>query len=66
VKPIVRLLGILAGLWCFSLSQAQAQDRPGVELETVEESVIVTEVSLNGTVNALRTSRLSTAVAGPG
>ncbi|PXX92789.1 efflux RND transporter periplasmic adaptor subunit [Marinobacter vulgaris] len=54
----------MAGLWCLSLSQAQAQDRPGVELEQVETSDIISEVSLNGTVNALRTSRLSTAVAG--
>lgn len=64
MKPIVRRLGLVAGLWCFALLQAQAQDRPGVELETVEESDIISEVSLNGTVNALRTSLLSTAVAG--
>ncbi len=64
MKPIVRRLGFLAGLWCFALSQAQAQNRPGVELEPVETSDIISEVSLNGTVNALRTSRLSTAVAG--
>lgn len=64
MKPLVRRLGFLAGLWCFALSQVQAQDRPGVELEQVETSDIISEVSLNGTVNALRTSRLSTAVAG--
>lgn len=64
MEPIVRQLGLLAGLWCFALSQVQAQDRPGVELERVETSDIISEVSLNGTVNALRTSHLSTAVAG--
>lgn len=64
MRPIVRRLGFVAGLWCFAFLQAQAQDRPGVELETVEESAIISEVSLNGTVNALRTSLLSTAVAG--
>nr|WP_284047963.1 efflux RND transporter periplasmic adaptor subunit [Marinobacter sp. ATCH36] len=57
-------MGVLVGLGCFVLSHAQAQDRPGVELERVDTSDIISEVSLNGTVNALRTSRLSTAVAG--
>ncbi|TGN39569.1 efflux RND transporter periplasmic adaptor subunit [Marinobacter confluentis] len=52
----------MAGLLWFP--HLQAQDRPGVELEQVETSDIISEVSLNGTVNALRTSRLSTAVAG--
>ncbi|MFN2361047.1 MAG: efflux RND transporter periplasmic adaptor subunit [Marinobacter sp.] len=64
MKLIVWQLGFLATVWCFSLSLAQAQDRPGVELEQVETSDIISEVSLNGTANALRTSRLSTAVAG--
>ncbi|NMT62920.1 efflux RND transporter periplasmic adaptor subunit [Marinobacter orientalis] len=61
---MVRQLVALAGLWCFALPQVQAQDRPGVELAPVETSDIISEVSLNGTVNALRTSELSTAVAG--
>ncbi|MFL1454639.1 efflux RND transporter periplasmic adaptor subunit [Marinobacter sp. GN3S48] len=43
---------------------AAAQDRPRVHLEAVEEADILQEISLNGTVNALRTSRLSTAVPG--
>lgn len=64
MKPIVRKLSVLVGLLCFALSQAQAQDRPDVELERVEEADIISEVSLNGTANALRTSLLSTAVAG--
>ena len=64
MKTIVRQLGLGAVLWCFALFQVHAQDRPGVELEQVETSDIISEVSLNGTVNALRTSRLSTAVAG--
>lgn len=64
MTPIVRRLGFVAGLGCFALSQVQAQTRPGVELEQVETSAIISEVSLHGTVNALRTSRLSTAVAG--
>lgn len=62
MKPVVRQLAFLAVLWCFSL--AQAQDRPDVKLEQVQEADIISEVSLNGTVNALRTSLLSTAVAG--
>lgn len=64
MKTFVRQLGLFVGLWCFALFPVQAQDRPGVELEQVETSDIISEVSLNGTVNALRTSRLSTAVAG--
>jgi RND family efflux transporter MFP subunit len=64
VKPIVWQLAAVAGLWSVWLLHAQAQGRPGVELEQVETSDIISEVSLNGTVNALRTSRLSTAVAG--
>ena len=41
-----------------------AQDLPGVQLETVSSEDIVQEVTLNGTVNALRVSGMSTAVAG--
>lgn len=48
----------------FLVGHAAAQDRPRVQLETVEEADILQEISLNGTVNALRTSRLSTAVPG--
>ena len=55
-------LAIVAGVFWFS--SVQAQDRPGVELEEVKTADIISEVSLNGTVNALRTSRLSSAVAG--
>jgi len=43
---------------------AGAQDLPGVVLAGVERSEIVEEVSLTGTVNALRSSALSTPVAG--
>lgn len=64
MKPIVWQLAVMLGLWCSSLSLLQAQERPGVELEQVRTSDIISEVSLNGTVNALRTSLLSTAVAG--
>ncbi|AMQ89004.1 MULTISPECIES: efflux RND transporter periplasmic adaptor subunit [Marinobacter] len=41
-----------------------AQDRPIVRLEAVVEQEVVQEVSLNGTVNALRSSRISASVAG--
>lgn len=56
----------VALIWvlCFPPLHIQAQSRPGVELDRVEIADIISEVSLNGTVNALRTSRLSTAVAG--
>ncbi len=60
-SKIWRLAAMVGLLW---FPHLQAQDRPGVELEQVETSAIISEVSLNGTVNALRTSRLSTAVAG--
>ncbi|WP_449285612.1 efflux RND transporter periplasmic adaptor subunit [Marinobacter sp. PE14] len=43
---------------------AGAQDLPGVQLETVSSDDIVQEVTLNGTVNALRVSGMSAAVAG--
>ena len=62
MNVIVRQFCIIAGLVCSVASQAQ--DRPGVELEQVRTSDIISEVSLNGTVNALRTSRLSAAVPG--
>jgi len=41
-----------------------AQDLPSVQLETVSSEDIVQEVTLNGTVNALRVSGMSAAVAG--
>lgn len=64
MNTIVRKLSVPAVLWLFTLSQAQGQDRPDVQLEQVETSEIISEVSLNGTANALRTSLLSSAVAG--
>ncbi|WP_372994770.1 efflux RND transporter periplasmic adaptor subunit [Marinobacter sp.] len=41
-----------------------AQDLPSVQLETVSSEDIVQEVTLNGTVNALRVSGISVSVAG--
>ncbi|WP_227662808.1 efflux RND transporter periplasmic adaptor subunit [Marinobacter daqiaonensis] len=41
-----------------------AQEHPGVQLAPVEERLVLEETRLNGTVNALRASRLSAAVAG--
>lgn len=64
MKPIVFQSCLLVMVGCFISLYAHAQDRPGVELEDVRTSDIISEVSLNGTANALRTSRLSTAVAG--
>ncbi|MEC7815561.1 MAG: efflux RND transporter periplasmic adaptor subunit [Pseudomonadota bacterium] len=56
---------LLAMVWLAALStQAQAQDLPTVQLETVEPQDIVSDVALNGTVVALRSSGLSAAVAG--
>lgn len=43
---------------------AAAEDRPQVRVESVSETDIITEVQLNGTVNPLRSSRLSTPVPG--
>lgn len=43
---------------------ATAQDAPGVQLAEVTESPVFEETRLNGTVNAMRLSRLSTSVAG--
>lgn len=48
----------------FLVGHATAQDRPRVQLEAVEEADILQDISLNGTVTALRSSRLSTAVPG--
>lgn len=43
---------------------AFAQDRPEVRIERVKKADIISEVSLNGTVNPMRSSGLSTSVAG--
>ncbi|SEK90879.1 efflux RND transporter periplasmic adaptor subunit [Ectothiorhodospira marina] len=54
--------------WVFGclmlLSQTALANVPGVELARVEKSEVIEEVRLNGTVNALRTSALSTLVPG--
>lgn len=55
---------LLAGLLSFSGFHAFAQSQPSVALEQVSESEIISEVKVNGTVSALRRSRLSSAVAG--
>jgi len=55
---------LLAGLLSLFAVQAAAQSQPGVALEQVLKSEIISEVRLNGTVSALRRSRLSPAVAG--
>jgi membrane fusion protein, multidrug efflux system len=52
---------LLLGL---SLAQAKAQSMPSVALGEVTQSQIISEIKLNGTVNALRSSRLSSAVSG--
>ncbi|MDI9243649.1 efflux RND transporter periplasmic adaptor subunit [Marinobacter sp. CHS3-4] len=58
----------LSLLWALSLSvissHTMAQSQPSVELERVSTSDIMSEVRLNGTVNALRRSQLSSSVAG--
>jgi membrane fusion protein, multidrug efflux system len=51
-------------LICALTTPAWGQEPPGVQLAAVETTEIVEEVRLTGTVNALRSSRLSTAVAG--
>lgn len=48
----------------FPLAQAKAQSMPSVALGKVTQSQIISEIKLNGTVNALRSSRLSSAVSG--
>jgi RND family efflux transporter MFP subunit len=64
VKPMIRQLLCLAVLCHMAVLQAQTRDRPGVALERVIRADIISEVRLNGTVSALRTSQLSAAVAG--
>lgn len=52
-------------LLCLLLSTAvAAQDLPGVRLAEVQQEAVFEETRLNGTVNAMRVSGLSTAVAG--
>jgi len=64
VTSSLRHSALLATLLIFSAVQASAQSRPSVALEPVSKSEIISEVKLNGTVSALRRSRLSAAVAG--
>lgn len=54
---------LLALLWLWSPGAA-AQELPGVQLETVGSGTILQEVTLNGTVTALRTSAISASVSG--
>lgn len=56
----LRLLGLLL----LVSGAAPAQDTPGVQLAAVEKRTVFEETRLNGTVNALRASRLSASVAG--
>ena len=58
------LHGVLLSVCSLFPLFAAAQDLPGVQLETVSSEDIVQEVTLNGTVNALRVSGMSAAVAG--
>ncbi|MFW5824986.1 MAG: efflux RND transporter periplasmic adaptor subunit [Marinobacter sp.] len=51
-------------LWALVSMAAQAQQTPGVQLAEVERRPVFEETRLNGTVNALRVSGLSTPVAG--
>lgn len=62
LRPVLSIPAMLLVL--FLAGQATAQDRPRVQLEAVEEADILQDISLNGTVTALRSSRLSTAVPG--
>lgn len=61
-----RLTGLVAAiLWCLAVpAPIAAQEPPGVRLAEVERRPVFEETRLNGTVNAMRVSRLSTAVAG--
>jgi len=54
---------LAAGLATATVSTS-AQDGPGVQLAGVEQSEIFEEVTLNGTVSAMRSSRLSASVEG--
>lgn len=62
---VVTIIGILFCLVPFlSLSTRAESIAPVVQVATVESSEVFEELRLSGTVNALRTSRLSPAVAG--
>ncbi|TYC58200.1 efflux RND transporter periplasmic adaptor subunit [Marinobacter sp. BW6] len=61
MKSLQGVVLFVSGL--FSVVTA-AQDLPGVQLETVASENIIQEVTLNGTVNALRVSGISASVAG--
>lgn len=58
------LPGIILLVFGLAPLLTSARDLPGVQLETVSSEAIIQEVSLNGTVNALRVSGMSAAVAG--
>lgn len=58
ISTLLTVLLLVASYAC------RAQDYPGVQLADVKRTPIIDEVRLNGTVNALRSSNLSTAVAG--
>lgn len=62
--PMKSLQGFMLFVCGLFPTFAVAQDLPGVQLETVSSEDIVQEVTLNGTVNALRVSGMSAAVAG--
>lgn len=62
----IRTVGLTGFMWFLLLASGavSGQQLPGVQFETVSDEVIVEEVSLNGTINPLRESRISPAVAG--
>ena len=62
--PMKSLQGVVLFVCSLFPVLTAAQDLPGVQLETVSSEDIVQEVTLNGTVNALRVSGMSAAVAG--
>lgn len=57
----VWVLPLLLSGWC---SQLMAEDRPEVRIESVDQTELFAEVSLSGTVNPMRSSGISVAVAG--
>lgn len=62
--PMKSLPGVLLCVCSLFPLLTTARDMPGVQLETVSVEDIVQEVTLNGTVNALRVSGMSASVAG--
>lgn len=56
--------GLVLALSVLISTISPAQDTPGVQLAEVTERPVYEESRLNGTVNAMRLSRLSTSVAG--